>query len=139
MTRRHKQKVKAWMKTTTKYFGSTKNLPYDTDWQPDIENVEQKRKQVKNLMRRFFGNKYVWWFLPPSKYWHYIGAAFDIRGVAKGHFFSAAVIQAYLGKMAVGIAASRASPSPYIPKPTYKARRRQFRKHLYTRLGYHRK
>tara|TARA_R100001443_G_scaffold20497_6_gene32532 strand:+ start:8034 stop:9620 length:1587 start_codon:yes stop_codon:yes gene_type:complete len=99
-----------------------------------FDNILHKHKQIKGIIRRLFGNHLVWWFVPPSKYWHYIGMASDIRGLLFGQKNMGAA-KAYVQAMSVGIAGARmGSPVPF----TRKARRRKFRKGLYTRAGYHR-
>lgn len=103
------------------------------DWQ--FDSIIRKHNQMKGIIRRLFGNHLIWWFVPPSKYWHYIGLASDIRGFFFGKKnFGAA--KAYVSAMSIGIAGARAgTPVPFTPK----ARRRKFRKSLYSRAGYHRK
>ena len=60
--------------------------------------------------------------------------ASDIRGLLFGQKNMGAA-KAYVQAMSVGIAGARmGSPVPF----TRKARRRKFRKGLYTRAGYHR-
>ena len=100
----------------------------------DKDNLMLKNKEMKGILRRLFGNHLIWWFVPPSKFWHYIGLASDIRGLLFGKKNMGAAI-AYVKAMSLGLAGARAgSPVPF----TRKARRRKFRKGLYTRAGYHR-
>jgi len=82
-----------------------------------------------------FGNHLIWWFLPPSKWWHYVGVMDDLRSVIRGGVWSLGSIQAWVTTMMKGIAGARlGSPIPF----TRKSRRRKFRKGLYSRAGYHR-
>ena len=61
--------------------------------------------------------------------------AFDIGSVVGGGFWSIGAVQAWVQAMAQGMAGARmGTPVPF----TMKARRRKFRKGLYTRMGYHR-
>ena len=99
-----------------------------------LDNVIGKQKTMKGLMRRLFGNHLIWWFVPPSKYWHYIGMASDVYGLFFGKKNLGAAV-AYIKAMTVGLAGARmGTPVPF----TRKARRRKFRQNLYTRAGYHR-
>ena len=82
-----------------------------------------------------FNSRHIWWLLPPSKYYHYIGMGFDIASIAMGGFWSIGAVQAWIQAMSVGMMGARlGSPIAF----TSKAQRRQFRKGLYTRAGYHR-
>ena len=118
-------------------FAGTKGLgklPRHAKFDHSIDNPVTKQRTLKGLMRRLFGNHLVWWFVPPSKYWHYIGMASDIYGLLYGTKNMGAAI-AYIKAMTLGLAGARAgSPVPF----TRKARRRKFRQNLYTRAGYHR-
>ena len=97
--------------------------------------IRYKRQDMTGIIRRLFGNHLIWWFLPPTKYWHYIGMLSDIRGLLFGKK-NLGTAYAYVKAMSLGLAGARAgSPVPF----TRKARRRKFRKGLYTRAGYHRK
>jgi hypothetical protein len=99
-----------------------------------LDNLLLKHTQMKSLIRKLFGNHLIWWFVPPSKYWHYIGMLSDIRGLFFGQK-NIGTVRAYITAMTVGLAGARAgSPVPF----TTKARRRKFRKSLYSRAGYHR-
>tara|TARA_R110002020_G_scaffold202139_1_gene405211 strand:+ start:190 stop:1881 length:1692 start_codon:yes stop_codon:yes gene_type:complete len=99
-----------------------------------LDNPMIKHKNMKSLLRRLFGNHLIWWFVPPSKYWHYVGMASDIYGLLYGKKNLGTAI-AYVKAMTLGLAGARAgSPVPF----TRKARRRKFRQNLYTRAGYHR-
>ena len=99
-----------------------------------LDNILLKHTQMKSLIRKLFGNHLIWWFVPPSKYWHYIGMLSDIRGLFFGQK-NIGTVRAYIQAMTVGLAGARAgSPVPF----TTKARRRKFRKTLYSRAGYHR-
>ena len=94
-----------------------------------------KIDEVTLSVRQLFGNHLIWWFLPPSKWWHYVGVLDDIRSLVKGGVWSLASIQAMIRQMTLGILGARmGSPIPF----TRKARRRKFRKGIYTRAGYHR-
>ena len=96
--------------------------------------VRYKRQNLNSLIRRLFGNHLIWWFLPPTKYWHYVGMLSDIRGLLFGKKNLGAAY-AYVKALSLGLAGARmGSPVPF----TKKARRRKFRKGLYTRAGYHR-
>ena len=96
--------------------------------------IRYKRQDMTGIIRRLFGNHLIWWFLPPTKYWHYIGMMSDIRGLLFGKK-NLGTAYAYVKAMSLGLAGARAgSPVPF----TRKARRRKFRKGLYTRAGYHR-
>ena len=110
------------------------NEPNVTRFDMRTDNITLKHHQMKGIIRKLFGNHMIWWFVPPSKYWHYIGLMSDIRGLLFGKKnFGAAT--AYVKAMSIGIMGARAgSPVPFTPK----ARRRKFRKSLYTRAGYHR-
>jgi len=100
----------------------------------DFDNLVTKSKDMKSLLRRMFGNHLIWWFVPPSKYWHYIGLMSDVRGLLFGKKNMGAAM-AYVKAMSVGLAGARmGTPVPF----TRKARRRKFRQNLYTRAGYHR-
>ena len=89
---------------------------------------------MEGILRRLFGNHLIWWFVPPTKYWHYVGLLSDIRGLLFGKKNMGAAM-AYVKAMSLGLAGARAgTPVPF----TRKARRRKFRKGLYTRAGYHR-
>ena len=93
-----------------------------------------KQKTMRGLLRRLFGNHLIWWVVPPSKYWHFIGMASDIFGLLYGQKNMGAAM-AYIKAMSLGLAGARAgTPVPF----TRKARRRKFRQNLYTRAGYHR-
>ena len=108
--------------------------PSITSFDYRLDNMIMKHRQMKGIIRRLFGNHLIWWFVPPSKYWHYVGLASDIRGFFFGKKNIGAA-KAYIGAMSMGIAGARAgSPVPFTPK----ARRRKFRKSLYSRAGYHR-
>jgi len=97
--------------------------------------IRYKRQKLTSVIRKLFGNHLIWWFLPPTKYWHYIGMLSDIRGLLFGKKNMGAAY-AYVKAMSIGLAGARmGSPVPF----TRKARRRKFRKGLYTRAGYHRK
>ena len=99
-----------------------------------MDNIVGKHQTMKSLIRRLFGNHLIWWFVPPSKYWHYIGMASDIYGLLYGKKNLGAAV-AYVKAMSVGLAGARmGTPVPF----TRKARRRKFRQKLYTRAGYHR-
>jgi len=99
-----------------------------------LDNILVKHSQMKSLIRKLFGNHLIWWFVPPSKYWHYIGMLSDIKGLFFGQK-NIGTVRAYIQAMTVGLAGARAgSPVPF----TTKARRRKFRKTLYSRAGYHR-
>ena len=99
-----------------------------------FDNMFTKQHTMKKMVRQMFGNHLIWWFVPPSKYWHYIGMASDIYGLLYGKKNTGAAI-AYVKAMSIGLAGARAgTPVPF----TRKARRRKFRQNLYTRAGYHR-
>ena len=107
-------------------------------WEVDLnyDNLIGKLKKERSLMSKFFGNRMMWWFMPPSKYWHYIGMASDIKNIFFGGFLQSGAVYAMILAMAKGLAGARlGSPVPFTPK----ARRRKFRKGLYSRAGYHRK
>ena len=111
-----------------------KKLPRYANFDHMLDNVYGKQKTMKGLMRRLFGNHLVWWFVPPSKYWHYIGMASDIYGLLYGKKNMGAAY-AYVKALTIGLAGARAgTPVPF----TRKARRRKFRQNLYTRAGSHR-
>ena len=98
------------------------------------DNLPAKTKDMEGILRRLFGNHLIWWFVPPTKYWHYVGLLSDIRGLLFGKKNMGAAM-AYVKAMSLGLAGARAgTPVPF----TRKARRRKFRKGLYTRAGYHR-
>ena len=113
----------------------TKGEPQNALYDLMFDNVYYKKhKQMKSLIRKLFGNHLIWWFLPPSKYYHYIGMAFDIYGLKSG-IKNVGAVTAYVKALTIGLAGARAgSPIAF----TKKARRRQFRKTLYSRAGYHR-
>ena len=99
-----------------------------------LDNIVMKHNTMKSLIRRMFGNHLIWWFVPPSKYWHYVGMASDIYGLLYGKKNLGAAY-AYVKAMSIGLAGARmGTPVPF----TRKARRRKFRQNLYTRAGYHR-
>lgn len=125
-----------WRRGKIAGIGGFTDMPthFTVDHRYDV--VPAKHTHSKGLMNQIFSKYGVWWFLPPTKYWHYLGLAADIRGVFRGHFFSAATIAVYLKQLAKGLLAARAG-SPV--GGTRKAFRRKFRKQLYTRAGYHRK
>ena len=116
--------------------GGFEDMPRSMAVDNQKDNIIVKHKQGKSLMKKIFSKYGVWWFLPPTKYWHYIGMAADIRGIFRGHFFQPAVVLMYLKQLTKGLLAARAG-SPV--GGTKKAFRRKFRKQLYTRAGYHRK
>jgi hypothetical protein len=94
-----------------------------------------KFTDINLTVRGMFGNHIIWWFLPPSKWWHYVGVMDDLRSIVKGGIWSLSSIQAWVAAMMKGIMGARmGSPVPF----TRKARRRKFRKGLYSRAGYHR-
>ena len=98
------------------------------------DNLVNKSRQMKGILRKLFGNHLIWWFVPPSKFWHYIGLMSDVRGLLFGKKNLGAAV-AYVKAMSLGLAGARGgSPVPF----TRKARRRKFRKGLYTKAGYHR-
>ena len=106
-------------------------------WEIDLgyDNLVGKLKKERSLMSRFFGNRMMWWFMPPSKYWHYVGMLSDIKNIFFGGFIQSGAVGAMIVAMAKGLAGARlGSPVPFTPK----ARRRKFRKGLYSRAGYHR-
>ena len=119
--------------------GGDRYLPgYTTgSFDPLIDrNVAAKRERQKSLLTQLMGHYKIWWVLPPTKYWHYIGALADIRGILTGSFFNLGALTAYVKALTLGLVGARmGSPIAFTPK----ARRRKFRKGLYTRAGYHRK
>ena len=101
----------------------------------DAGKVTAKTNYMKKLLKGMSGTRAIWWFLPPSKYYHYIGMTFDLYSIATGGFWSLGAVAAMMKAMTVGIIGARmGSPVPF----TKKAQRRKFRKGLYTRAGYHR-
>ena len=101
----------------------------------DAGKVATKASYAKKLLKGMQGTRLIWWFLPPSKYYHYIGMMFDLYSVATGGFWSLGAVGAMFQAMTVGIMGARmGSPVPF----TRKAQRRKFRKGMYTRAGYHR-
>ena len=101
----------------------------------DVGMINQKVKASKTQVRSMFNTRHIWWLLPPSKYYHYVGMAFDIASVVGGGFWSLGAVQAWIQAMSVGMMGARmGTPVPF----TEKAQRRKFRKGLYTRAGYHR-
>ena len=101
----------------------------------DAGKVVAKTNYMKKLLKGMSGTRAIWWFLPPSKYYHYVGMTFDLYSIATGGFWSLGAVGAMMQAMVVGIVGARmGSPVPF----TSKARRRKFRKGLYTRAGYHR-
>ena len=103
--------------------------------QDDVGMIHQKVKASKESISKMFISRHIWWLLPPSKYYHYIGMGFDIASIAMGGFWSIGAVQAWIQAMSVGMMGARlGSPIAF----TSKAQRRQFRKGLYTRAGYHR-
>ena len=101
----------------------------------DVGQINRKVQASKKQSIFQFNTRYLWWFLPPSKYYHYVGMAFDIGSVVMGGFWSMGAVQAWVQAMSVGMAGARmGTPVPF----TRKAQRRKFRKGLYTRAGYHR-
>ena len=101
----------------------------------DAGRVQAKTNYMKKLLKGMSGTRAIWWFLPPSKYYHYIGMTFDLYSIATGGFWSLGAVAAMMKAMTVGIIGARmGSPVPF----TRKAQRRKFRKGLYTRAGYHR-
>ena len=122
---------------TAKFKGKAglKNEPRYANFDHMLDNIVGKHQTAKSIIRRMFGNHLIWWFVPPSKYWHYVGMASDIYGLFFGKKNMGAAI-AYIKAMTIGLAGARAgTPVPF----TRKARRRKFRQNLYTRAGYHRK
>ena len=114
--------------------GGLRKEPRYANFDHMLDNIVGKHQTMKSLIRRMFGNHLIWWFVPPSKYWHYIGMASDIYGLFFGKKNMGAAV-AYVKAMTVGLAGARAgTPVPF----TRKARRRKFRQNLYTRAGYHR-
>ena len=112
-----------------------KFLPFLWELDLNYDNLVTKLKKERTLMQQFFGNRMMWWFMPPSKYWHYVGMLSDIKNIFFGGFIQSGAIGAMIAAMAKGIAGARlGSPVPFTPK----ARRRKFRKGLYSRAGYHR-
>lgn len=111
-----------------------KKEPRVTLFDLQTDNLINKSRQMKGILRRMFGNHLIWWFVPPSKYWHYVGLMSDIRGLLFGKKNLGAAV-AYVKALSLGLAGARAgTPVPF----TRKARRRKFRQNLYTRAGYHR-
>jgi len=101
----------------------------------DVGQINRKVQASKKQAMFQFNTRHLWWLLPPSKYYHYVGMAFDIGSVVMGGFWSMGAVQAWIQAMSVGMAGARAgTPVPF----TRKAQRRKFRKGLYTRAGYHR-
>ena len=101
----------------------------------DVGMIHQKIKASKDQVRAMFNTRHIWWLLPPSKYYHYIGMGFDIGSIATGGFWSMGAVTAWIQAMSQGMLGARmGTPIAF----THKARRRQFRKGLYTRAGYHR-
>ena len=125
----------AFSATKIRGIKGVKDEPNNSMYDLMFDNVYSKRQvTMKSAIRRLFGNHLIWWFLPPSKYYHYLGMAFDIYGLKNG-IQNIGAVTAYVKAMTVGLAGARAgSPVAF----TKKARRRQFRKGLYTRAGYHR-
>lgn len=114
--------------------GGLMKLPRRAKFDHSIDLATEKYGSLKSIMRRLFGNHLVWWFVPPSKYWHYVGLASDIYGLLYGKKNMGAAV-AYIKAMTIGLAGARmGTPVPF----TRKARRRKFRQNLYTRAGYHR-
>jgi len=114
--------------------GGLTNLPRSyTYW--GLGDTPSKYMDINITVRSMFGNHLIWWFLPPSKWWHYVGVMDDLRSIIKGGVWSLGSIQAWVTTMMKGIAGARlGSPIPF----TRKSRRRKFRKGLYSRAGYHR-
>ena len=111
-----------------------RNEPRISLFDHQLDNMVLKHSQMKSIIRKLFGNHLIWWFVPPSKYWHYIGMLSDIKGLFFGQK-NIGTVRAYITAMTIGLAGARAgSPVPF----TTKARRRKFRKTLYSRAGYHR-
>ena len=123
-----------------KWFGTygdagLKMLPLYWKLDLDYDNLISKLRKERTMMQQFFGNRLMWWFLPPSKYWHYVGMGSDIKNIFFGGFLTSGAVTAMLKAMALGLAGARlGSPVPF----TSKARRRKFRKGMYSRAGYHR-
>jgi len=101
----------------------------------DVGIINQKVQASKKAVSSMFNSRLIWWLLPPSKYYHYIGMGFDVASVMMGGFWSLGAAQAWIQAMSQGMLGARlGTPIAF----THKARRRQFRKGLYTRAGYHR-
>ena len=118
-------------------YGDAGNKMLPLYWKIDLDydNLITKLRKERTLMQKFFGNRMMWWFMPPSKYWHYVGMGSDIKNIFFGGFIQSGAVMAMLKAMAIGIAGARlGSPVPF----TSKARRRKFRKGMYSRAGYHR-
>ena len=106
---------------------------YSSVW--DVAQINRKVQASKKQAIFQFNTRMLWWLLPPSKYYHYVGMAFDIASIVMGGFWSLGAAQAWVQAMSVGMAGARmGTPVPF----TRKAQRRKFRKGLYTRAGYHR-
>lgn len=72
--------------------------------------------------------RYIWWFMPPSNYWMYLGIASELEGILKGQLLSATSIQAFLSAYIRGIASGVTG----VPLSEKFARRR-FRYAIYPR------
>ena len=108
---------------------------YTSKFDDDMAKIRAKVEGSKKQTTALFNTRHIWWFLPPSKYYHYIGMGFDIASIVMGGFWSMGAVAAWMQAMTVGMAGARAgTPIPF----TRKAQRRKFRKGLYTRAGYHR-
>jgi len=139
LSRSHKM-VKEYMsqgrKATLRYVGKggMTDLPRAYTYHA-LGDTTAKYADINLTVRGMFGNHLIWWFLPPSKWWHYVGVMDDLRSIIKHGVWSLGAIQAWVAAMMKGILGARmGSPIPF----TRKARRRKFRKSLYSRAGYHR-
>lgn len=72
--------------------------------------------------------RYLWWFMPPSQYWAYLGIASEIEGILRGHLLTGDSIQAFISAYLRGVASGMTG----VPLSEKFARRR-FRYTLYPR------
>jgi len=75
-------------------------------------------------------SRLIWWFMPPSEYWKYLGYYADIKGILMGYFMSTDSIMRFAWAFFRG----KASGVTGIPF-TEKFARRRFRYRLYTNTG----
>ena len=99
----------------------------------DLEPFEIETAQAITKYNIFSLGGWIWWVVPPSRWWAVLGKYSDLRHLISGELATSSAISAWLQALAMGQLGAT------IGKPlTKKSARRKYRRSLYKKVGYKR-
>jgi len=96
---------------------------YGVYW--NSNNVSSYVNAQRNIMGRL--GRWIWWFMPPSEYWKYLGIYADIMATLKGYLLNPSTLVKFLSAFGLGKLGGMVG----VPL-TKKSRRRRFRHKLWS-------